>query len=68
MLVCGDDGVAGLSFDELNVVLDNNHEDVEWIKVHRRKREQYKLTGADGSLTFKVTQDDFIRKALNKTT
>lgn len=66
LLVCGDDGVAGLSFDELKLILDTNHEDVEWIKVERRKREQYKVSGTDGELSFKITHDEFISKALNK--
>ena len=68
LLVCGRDGVVGLKFDELKQILDSNHEDIEWISVSRRKKEQYKVTGTDGSLAFKVTQDDFIHKALNKTT
>ena len=66
LLVCGDDGVVGLNFDELKIILDSNHEDVEWVKVDRRKREQYQVSGTDGKLTFKVTHADFIKKSLNK--
>jgi hypothetical protein len=66
LLVCGYDGVVGLSFDELKLILDSNHEDIEWVKVERRKREQYKVSGTDGELSFKITHDEFISKALNK--
>lgn len=65
LLICNSDGVVGLNFNELKQILDENHNDTEWIRVDRRKRELYKVTGSDGKLEFKIKQSDFIIKALS---
>jgi len=64
LLICNSDGVVGLTFKELKNILDENHDDAEWIRVERRKRELYKVTGSDGKLEYKIKQTDFISKAL----
>lgn len=60
MLVCNDDGVVVLNFDEVKQIL-KEAQDVEWISVVRRKREMYAVAGSDGKLDFKVGKNDFIR-------
>ncbi len=64
LLICHDDGVVGLNFDDLKKLLDHNHEEVEWIKVERGKRKNYHVSGTDGDLGFTITRDDFIKKIL----
>lgn len=65
VLVCNDDGIVGLSFDELKYILDHNHEDVEWVRVSRSKRSMYQVSGTDGDLNFKIARDDYIKKIIN---
>lgn len=64
MLVCGKDGIAGIDFNELKLILDDNHEEVEWIRVHRTKNSLYGISGSNGSLNFKVSKDNFLKKIL----
>ncbi len=64
LLVCNDDGIVTLSFDELKQILNETHEPVEWIRVYRRKREMYSVSGSDGELEFKVGGDEFPKKIL----
>ncbi len=62
LLVCNDDGIVTLSFEELKGILDENHEPVEWISVSRSKREMYAVGGSNGSLKFKIGKQDFPSK------
>lgn len=62
LLVCNDDGVVCLSFDELKQILDNQHQPIEWISAHRRQREMYTVKGSDGELDFKIGQNAFPNK------
>lgn len=66
LLVCGKDGIAGINFSELKLILDDNHEEVEWIKVHRTKNSLYGISGSNGKLDFKVSKDDFLKKILKE--
>jgi hypothetical protein len=59
LLVCSDDGIVCLAYDELKEILDAEHGRVEWISVNRRRREMYSVKGSDGSLEFKIGQNDF---------
>ena len=67
-LVCGRDGVACLSFDELKYVLDHEHDEYEWVRVSRRPREKYSVKGTDGKLLFKIGQSEFPSKLFEKQT
>lgn len=62
ILVCGEDGIVVLSFNEVKKLLDENHELVEWISVTRNKNTEYAVAGSDGSLKYKVSRKDFPRK------
>jgi hypothetical protein len=64
LLICHNDGIVGLNFDELKEILDDNHEEIEWIGVKRRKRELYAVSGSDGKLKHKIAHHDFIKKIL----
>lgn len=65
VLVCNDDGIVCLSFDELKMILDTEHDEVEWISAARRPREKYEVKGSDGKLRFKIGNSDFPDKVLN---
>lgn len=54
-LVCRDDGVAVLNYEELKMILDENHGDAEWVSITRGRRTQYSVSGSDGRLDFKVS-------------
>jgi hypothetical protein len=62
LLVCNDDGVVVLTFDELKQLLDEHHQTVEWISATRNRRQMYSIKGSDGRLSFKVGKDDFLGK------
>ena len=64
LLVCGKDGIAGIGFNELKLILDHEHEEVEWIKVDRTKNSLYGISGSNGKLNFKISKDDFLKKIL----
>lgn len=52
-------GVACLSHSMLKEVLDDNHEETEWIRIRKRLRSQYEVTGKDGKLTRKLALKAF---------
>lgn len=62
LLVCGEDGIVALSFDELKKILNETHDPVEWISVARNKNTEYTVKGSDGSLGYKISKKDFPRK------
>ena len=62
VLVCSDDGVVCLSYDELKQILDNQHDPIEWISATRHKREMYSVKGSNGELDFKIGQSEFPNK------
>jgi hypothetical protein len=62
LLVCNDDGIVCLSYDELRLVLDEHFTDAESIRVRRGPREKYAIVGTDGKLRFKVAESDFPKK------
>jgi hypothetical protein len=64
VLVCGDDGIVTLSFAELKKILNDSHEEVEWISAYRPPNKEYTVKGSDGDLGRKVGKSDFPRKIL----
>lgn len=58
-LICGKDGVACLSFQELKHLLDTVHDRHEWIRISRRPKEKYAVKGSDGKLLFKIGDNQF---------
>lgn len=55
-LICGKDGVAGLSMEELRQVLDNDFEEQEAISVRRRLNTMYQIKGRNGVLESRVSR------------
>lgn len=63
-LVCGEDGVACLSSAELSRVLNEDHRTIEWVKLARRVRQKYTVTGSDNRRGFKVAENEFPSKVV----
>jgi hypothetical protein len=62
LLVCNDDGVVCLAYDELKQILNEENASVEWISATRHRHEMYSVKGSDGSLEFKIGNKDFPNK------
>ncbi len=59
LMVCKSDGIVALSYPELKNILDENHEEVEWVSVSRKPRGSYVVKGADGKLPYRANKNDF---------
>lgn len=64
VLVCGDDGIVTISFDDLKLLLNDTHGGVEWISAARNRNKEYTVNGSDGSLVRKVGKSDFPKRIL----
>ncbi len=64
-LVCHLDGVVVLSFEELKKILDEIHEESEWISVSRRRNKMYSVAASDGKLDFKVSKSSCPEKIVS---
>lgn len=64
LLVCGEDGIVTLSFSELKTILNEIHEEVEWISASRTPNKEYTIKGSDGTLKQKIGKNDFLKKLL----
>ena len=53
-LICGRDGIAGLSFDEVTQILVTGSEEQQGISVRRRLRSMYEIGGPDGKFGRRV--------------
>ena len=58
-LIAGDDGIAGFDFTLLKEVLDDHHEEQEWVSVTRKPRENYRIKGNDGTLNSTLPRNSF---------
>ena len=61
-LICGRDGVAGLSMQEMRTVLDDKFEEQESISVRRRLKTMYQVVGRDGELRGRVSRQAVFEK------
>ena len=66
-LICHDDGVVGLNYDEFKILLKSENENVESIIIYRRPRKEYTVKGSDGKLKYKIGKKDFVNKILLST-
>lgn len=64
VLVCRDDGVAGITLDEFDKIVDVDQVRTESVRVVRRPREKYTVSGPRGKLPFKIGMTDFCQKVL----
>lgn len=62
VLVCNDDGVVCLSYEEVKQLLDDDHGATEWISAKRNPRQMYEVKGSDGELDFKIGANEFPAK------
>ena len=67
ILVCNDDGIVCLSYEELKQILDENYAPTEWVSVSRNPRQMYTVKGSDGSLKFKIGANEFPTKLFSTT-
>ena len=65
LLVCNDDGVVILTFDEFKQILNETRGETDWISAARNPRQMYSIKGSDGKLSFKVGKDEFLEKIFN---
>lgn len=62
LLVCHDDGIAALSYEEVKKILKEVPGHVEWISVARGKRQMYTIKGSEGKLEYKIGHNEFPAK------
>jgi len=62
VLVCNDDGVVCLSYNEFKKILNDQCKGHQWVSATRHKREMYSIEGSNGHLESKVGKDDFPNK------
>lgn len=55
----GEDGVACIDYTQLKEILDDDFEDVEGVRVSRKIRESYRLSGRDGKLSRTLPRNSF---------
>lgn len=66
-LICGKDGIVGLSMSEFRQVLDGYFEEQENVSVRRRLKTMYHVKGRDGVLEKRVSRQaifDKLRQAV----
>jgi hypothetical protein len=59
VLICNDDGIVCLNDIELENVANPAGAQYKWVRVARRPRKMYTVTGTDGELDLKVGVGDF---------
>lgn len=62
VLVCNDDGIVCLNYQEIRKILDEQIDPVEWVSVSRNPREMYSVKGSNGELDFKIGANEFPKK------
>ncbi len=60
ILVCGDDGVVTLKYEEIKDVFNKGKE--EWISAKRSPRKEYSIKARAGILSCKIGKSDFPRR------
>jgi len=61
VFVAGTDGIACVNFDSLKQILDDHHEEQEWVSLSRKLRQNYRLAGNDGSYERPLPKNTFPR-------
>lgn len=64
LLVCNDDGVVCIDYGNLKKLLDEVHEQAEWIRITKKMGGMYTVNGKNGSLEYKVGRNEFPRKII----
>jgi hypothetical protein len=64
VFVCHTDGIVCLRFAELQLILDCERRDVQWVRVSRSPRHKYAVAGKYGRLKSKIGDNEFPRQLL----
>jgi hypothetical protein len=64
LLVCNDDGIVCIDHTSLKKLLDEIHDDAEWIRVTKKAGGMYNVNGKNGSLEYKVGRNAFPKKII----
>ena len=59
IFVAGTDGIVCLNFESLKQILDDHHEDQEWVALSRKLRQNYRLSGNDGAYEQTLPKNTF---------
>lgn len=62
LMICGEDGVVALSYEELKTILDDTQDETEWISASRTRNKDYEIKGSNGKLEKKIGKIDFLKK------
>jgi hypothetical protein len=62
ILVCNDDGIVCLNYEELKTLVYNDNLEGGWISASRSARKKYGINGTNGTLKTKVGANDFPSK------
>jgi hypothetical protein len=63
ILICNDDGVCCLNFDEFSrIIFVGDFNKAKHLSISRTPRQKYTVSGADGRLDYKIGSSDFPKK------
>lgn len=63
VLVCNDDGICCLQLHELSCIISLKSKNYpKSVRVSRKQREKYTVSGSDGRLSYKIGNSDFPKK------
>lgn len=65
IFINGEDGYACIDYQELRELLDDHFDEVEWVRVQRRLRESYRISGTDGFRERPLAQAAFPQKIID---
>jgi hypothetical protein len=65
IFVNGDDGIACLDYMRSKQLLDEHHEEQEWVRVSRKPRQAYRLSGNDGDMDSTLPANSFPKLITN---
>jgi hypothetical protein len=57
--VASNDGIACINFKSLKSFLDHDHAQQEWVRVSRKRNENYRIKGNDGALEKPLPRNSF---------
>lgn len=64
VFINGEDGYACIDYRELREILDAHFDEVEWVRVQRKLRESYRISGTDGARERPLAQNAFPQKII----
>ena len=65
VFINGEDGYACVDYQELRELLDDHFDEIEWVRVQRKLRESYRISGTDGARERPLAQAAFPQKIVD---